>query len=64
MKNKFVKIENPYDPEYNKIDYILDPKWKSLEEFLIFKADYSHQQAREAEDKRKSEALEVIKGKK
>ena len=24
MKNKFVKIENPYDPEYNKIDYIIE----------------------------------------
>jgi hypothetical protein len=60
---QFETFEDYISGNYNK-DIILDTKWKSLEEFLIFKADYDHQQAREAEDKRKSEALEVIKGKK
>ena len=50
----FETFEDYISGNYNK-DIILDPKWKSLEEFLNFKADYDYEQAKEAEAKRKSE---------
>lgn len=51
---EFETFEDYISGNYNK-DIILDPKWKSLEEFLIFKANYDYEKAKEAEAKRKSE---------
>ena len=57
---EFETFEDYISGNYCK-DIILDPKWNSLEEFLIFKADYDHQEAKEAEEKRKLEATKRTK---
>lgn len=57
---EFETFEDYISGNYNK-NIILDPKWKSLEEFLIFKSDYDHQQAKEVEEKRRLEATKSIK---
>lgn len=57
---EFETLEDYISGNYYK-DIILDPMWKSLEEFLIFKADYDYQQAKEVEEKRKFEATKTSK---
>lgn len=58
---EFETLEDYISGNYYK-DIILDPMWKSLEEFLIFKADYDYQPAKEVEEKRKFEATKSAKG--
>jgi hypothetical protein len=52
----FETFDDYISGNYNK-DIILDPKWKSLEEFLNFKAEYDYERAKEAEAKRKLELI-------
>lgn len=57
----FETLEDYLSGDYEK-DIVLDKtKWKSLEEFLMYKLDNDHKLAREAEDERVAKEDKLLK---